>query len=120
MKGGPETGNNTQESMRRLGLDEALRTLSQPIQRRILLALYERGPDVRIALTEGDAESWSGGPHSDTLALHHQHLPRLDNDGLIEWDRETGTVSRGEDFADIAPMITMIEEHQAEFPWNWP
>lgn len=54
------------------------------------------------------------------LELEHNHLPRLTEAGYVEWDRETGELSRGQNFEEIAPILTLLEDHADELPSDWP
>jgi len=38
----------------------------------------------------------------------------------VEWDRETGTISRGPRFDEIEPVLELIENHPEELPPDWP
>ena len=48
--------------------------------------------------------------------LHHAHLPKLENNGVIEWDQDTQTVSRGPHFDDIEPVLRLFAANQDRFP----
>ena len=54
------------------------------------------------------------------LELPHRHLPQLDEAGFIDWDRETGRITRGEDFEEIRPLLELMDNHRAELPDGWP
>lgn len=46
--------------------------------------------------------------------LYHQHLPRLADMGLIEWDRETHQVRRGPGYDRIRPLLDYLHDYQAD------
>jgi hypothetical protein len=48
--------------------------------------------------------------------LHHAHLPKLENNGVIEWDQETQTVSRGPNFDELEPVLRLFATNQDRFP----
>lgn len=50
------------------------------------------------------------------VELIHGHLPKLESADLIEWDRETGTVSRGPAFEDVEPALGTILRNAEAFP----
>lgn len=63
-------------------------------------------------------EVGTDGPSHKTVwvELHHSHIPHLDETGLVDWDRERGTVTRGEDFEEIRPFLELLGEHLEDRP----
>ncbi|MFC7156142.1 hypothetical protein ACFQPA_11865 [Halomarina halobia] len=57
-----------------------------------------------------------GSAHPLTFQLHHNHLPKLVDAGVIEWDRETGTVSRGPEFEEIEPAVRLLVANAHALP----
>lgn len=51
-----------------------------------------------------------------TIELIHNHLPKLEGEGFIEWDRETQTVSKGPRFPQVEPALTVLLSHAEKFP----
>ena len=98
------------------------KALQAPFRRHLLFALLEGHPqsDTKVALLdlrrggymaeEGDAER---------LQLIHIHLPKLDGWGYIEWERETGQISKGPNWDEIAPLLDVLHDHQDELPDEW-
>ncbi|WP_290814883.1 hypothetical protein [Halovivax sp.] len=43
-----------------------------------------------------------------SVTLVHNHLPRLADHWLVEYDDETGAVARGDAFADVRPIVESI------------
>jgi hypothetical protein len=83
----------------------------------LILLLLKRGEaeteaDVRIR-GEDDREAVE-------VALRHNHLPRLDESGYIDWDRDSGKLSKGPRFDEIEPILELIENHADELPPDWP
>jgi len=52
--------------------------------------------------------------------LVHNHLPRLEKAGYIEWDQDTGTISEGPNYDEIKPLLDLMENHADELPPDWP
>jgi hypothetical protein len=87
-----------------LGLDaETHRALGSTIRRRVLdLVLDDEREWSRGELATALAESAQPAPGASTgpadrdrllIVLHHDHLPRLDDAGLLSYDPNDGTVS---------------------------
>lgn len=97
-------------------MDRVLSTLSDRRRRLLLLALAcdeGRTASDMIARGKSDAEDLE-------VELVHTHLPRLEEEGYIEWDRESGEISKGPRFEEIEPLLELIERHADELPPDWP
>lgn len=92
-------------------LDEQLEAVAHVERRRLLVALLEENPltDVpdEIAELEDDAETLER-----RVAMRHNHLPRLDDYGFVQWDRKNDLVTRGPEFEKIRPLVTSLDEHR--------
>lgn len=42
------------------------------------------------------------------ISLHHNHLPRLADDGILEYDTRNGDVVRADGFEDVRPTIERL------------
>ena len=59
-------------------------------------------------------------PEEIRVQLIHNHLPKLAEAGYIEWDRDTGEISKGPRFDEIKPLLDLIQNHADELPPDWP
>lgn len=50
------------------------------------------------------------------MELSHVHLPKLEDSGLIEWDSEAGTVSRGPAFEEVEPVLRLLAANADRLP----
>ena len=50
------------------------------------------------------------------IQLRHIHLPKLEDEGVIEWNQDTQTVSRGPRFEEIEPVLRLLAANQSRFP----
>jgi hypothetical protein len=100
----------------RSGVDQILEELSSRRRRLILLSLkrgtVETAADVMF---RGDDDK-----ESTEIDLRHNHLPKLAEAGYIEWDPDTGEISKGPRFEEIEPLLDLIENHADELPPGWP
>jgi hypothetical protein len=93
--------------------------LSNPYRRQLLVALLEHNPqddddqDPLDILIGGQA-----AVDLDTV-MRHTHLPKLEAMGFIEWDKDADEISRGPNWNQIAPVLTLIHKHRDELPDGW-
>ncbi|MFD1600119.1 DUF7344 domain-containing protein [Halobellus rarus] len=118
-----------------LSTDEALELLADETRYQLLRTFCERdiGDDGRVDLpelletlsetskTEGDGPASESDARRErlTVELRHNHLPRLDSRGVIDWDAEADTVARGPTFGELRPLVELLDEHTDELPGNW-
>ena len=43
------------------------------------------------------------------ISLYQEHLPKLDDAGVVEWDRRVGSIQRGEDIDALAQLLGEVE-----------
>lgn len=80
--------------------------LSHPHRRRVLVALGEDSPTDLDTLCETIA---TDAPGRDVrIQLVHSHLPKLDDLGYVEWDRESGAVERGPEWPTLHPLLGLL------------
>lgn len=56
-------------------------------------------------LTTTENTTTTDSPETLKLRLVHHHLPRLDDDDLVEFNHEACTVECGDDIGDIKPLL---------------
>lgn len=94
--------------------------LAHPHRRRILTNVGERNPHSGDELTTTVLADSNGDQSVVTRELYHSHLPKLADAGYIEWDREDDVIRRGDRFAELAPLISLMQKHADELPVDWP
>ena len=102
-------------------LDRVLKALSHRTRRRLLLALLK---DTSPPSNSGDAVANDRGPglvldrHEGTVdvALHHNHLPKLEEFGYITWEPDSRSFSQGERWSEIKPVLQLLHEHREQLP----
>lgn len=100
-------------------LDDLFDALGDSHRRRLLVALLQHNPQ---ADTGSSADGLLSEEPSDALELqlYHTHLPKLEERGYVEWDREAHTVSVGPAFDEVRPVLELLDEHSDELPVAWP
>jgi hypothetical protein len=101
-------------------MDTVLDVLANQYRRRVLVALLEHNPQddedpqipADVNLADEDLE---------TLKIHmtHSHLPKLEDAGFIEWNRDTNAVRKGPRFDEIRPLLELMRDHADELPSDW-
>jgi hypothetical protein len=85
--------------------DEASRALSKALRRQVLSVLleHEEGIDFDDLTNENlmVANQWE----QNRFVLYHNHLPKLDDMGFIDWNPETQTIERGKRFDEIQALL---------------
>ena len=71
--------------------------------------------------SKGETEQAAAVPtHEDPsvleVALVHKHLPKLTMEGVVEWDRQEGLVTRGPSFDEVEPALETLAAHPEKFP----
>ncbi|GAA5064720.1 hypothetical protein ACFFQF_17260 [Haladaptatus pallidirubidus] len=61
-----------------------------------------------------------GGDQEHKIALHHVHLPRLEDHGIIVWNREAEAVTKGPQFDEIEPLLEVLTETHSMPPTGVP
>lgn len=87
-------------------IDTTLETLSNASRREVLLSLSAPGEEslAQDALVEP-------ADRDHAIELIHVHLPKLDDEGFLEWDRETGELRRGPRFEEARPLLEAVRDH---------
>ncbi|RKD93468.1 DUF7344 domain-containing protein [Halopiger aswanensis] len=94
--------------------DEVFDALAAAQRRRLLFALLDDAPQ---HVTELSGVPWSiPKSEADTIAEHHRHLPKLDESGFIDWDREEQVITKGPRFDEIEPVLECLNDRRDELP----
>ncbi|NIC00893.1 transcriptional regulator [Halobacterium sp. R2-5] len=91
-----------------MSIDDVLAALSNVQRRQLLESLIADSPP--------DNAAKSGVVVDDDIAMHHGHLPKLADYGLVTWDKDTNRVTKGPNFEDAKPALESLAEHGKETP----
>ncbi|MFB6096989.1 MAG: ArsR family transcriptional regulator [Haloferacaceae archaeon] len=103
----------------RTRIDDAFDALANRYRRRVLVALARRDPQsgaLKVPEAVLPADGWSEGLE---IVFYHVHLPKLEDRGFVEWDREARTVAPGPAFEAIRPLVELMDEHSDQLPDDW-
>ncbi|SDE70917.1 DUF7344 domain-containing protein [Halorientalis regularis] len=100
--------------------ERLLTAISDPYRRQLLVALLDHNPqddtDLDPLDVVAETERESTVLESE---LVHTHLPKLDTMEIVEWDRDTGEISTGPEWNQVAPILELIHDHRDELPEGW-
>ena len=101
---------------------ELLVMLAEPTRRRLLAYIaYDNPEDVEDIPRHTGATKHLDDESVERLldSLRENHLPTLEETGIIDWDRENDVVTRGERFDDLWPVLRLMIAHRDELPDGW-
>lgn len=101
-------------------LDTIFRTLSHPTRRRILTTLIEHELDQNSSVSTDVLTPDAAIDEDFHIRLYHQHLPRLDTVGFIDWDPDTGTIAAGPHYEEIEAVVSLLAANEDALPTDWP
>lgn len=97
-------------------MDDALDSLARH-PRRVVVDSLREGGSVAVAELADRLPDENG---EGRVALVHAHLPKLADVGYVEFDRDSGTVSRGPRYSELEPLVTALAEASRDGPFEWP
>lgn len=113
-----------------LSTDHALSLLSDARRRRLLIVLAERKPGSELGVDSETLEQELLRTPDDRplspidadriiISMHHNHLPRLVECDVIEWNEWEDTVEPGPAFDVIEPFIEYLDRNREKLPADW-
>ena len=90
--------------------------LSHGTRRQILRALVHHDPRTEAEFTVEDCGIDGRSTASINAGLHHIHLPKLADAGVIDWDPQTESIARGPRFGEIESLLERLDDHHDTLP----
>ncbi|ADD07636.1 HTH domain protein (plasmid) [Natrialba magadii ATCC 43099] len=107
----------TEEANSPSSMDIVLNVLENRYRRRMLVALLEHNPqDADNPQLPADSELAAEDLETRRIHMRHSHLPKLEESGFIEWDRDTNSVRKGPHFDEIQPLLEVLQNHANKLP----
>jgi predicted transcriptional regulator len=100
-----------------VSFDDMLDVLIHIQRRKLLVALMDHNPQDDTPVVVGSEEEATS--LDQLVQMKHVHLPKMVEYGFIEWDRDSHEVSKGQNFAEIRPLLELLDDHQDELPDGW-
>jgi hypothetical protein len=99
--------------------DEVFDALANEQRRRVLVHMLSHNPEDDSKPYIGNIEFEKADVEFFRIDMKHTHLPKLEEYGFIEWDREEQVVTKGPKFEEIRPILELLENHRDELPEGW-
>ena len=99
--------------------DEFLDAISNVQRRRLLVHMLFNNPEDESKLYTGDGETNDEELTALLIEMEHVHLPKLEDYGFIEWNRDEHVVVKGPKFDEVRPFLELLVDHQDELPDGW-
>ncbi|SHL34476.1 hypothetical protein SAMN05444342_3595 [Haladaptatus paucihalophilus DX253] len=109
---------NAERLSSELSLDDVLDVLANRYRRRLLLTLIDQNDQDDDTQGPGDVTIEDEELNLPKIQMVHTHLPKLEDMGLIEWNRDSNEVKKGPKFEDIRPLLESMRDHD-NLPDGW-
>lgn len=114
------------EQEHRLSEDELFELLSNQRRRHVLHALLREGEPIDVWSLAHEIAAWEDGVPAEEIttsdrkrvytALLQSHLPKLERRGVVEFDREQGTVASLPPIERVEVYVDVVRRR--ELPWS--
>ena len=109
---------NVERLSSELSLDDVLDVLANRYRRRLLFALIDQNDQDDDTPGPGDVTIEDEELDLPKIQMIHTHLPKLEDMGLIEWNRDSNEVKKGPKFEYIRPLLESMRDHD-DLPDDW-
>lgn len=92
-------------------IDGYLDALANGERRALLYALLTHNPQ---SDTPAVVSAFESEPHDRVVRMKHVHLPKLEDHGLVVWNRERAEVSKGPKFDDLRQLLELMHDHEVD------
>ncbi|NIC00982.1 hypothetical protein [Halobacterium sp. R2-5] len=90
-----------------ISVDDVLAVLSHSNRRELLASLIADSPPDEATFSVIDVDG------ADS-AMHHLHLPKMADYGLIVWEKDADTITKGPNFEMTESVLDSLAEHDAD------
>lgn len=101
------------------GRDEFFDAIADPHRRRVLVHMLTHNPEADDKLYIGEMAPEDADLERLLIEMQHTHLPKLEEYGFIDWDRDAGIVTKGPKFDEVRPVLELLTDHRDDLPDGW-
>ena len=111
---------------RRVDAEEVFQTLSNQRRRFVVHALEQEQGPLELRSLSTQIAAWENGKSVQAVdsqerrrvynSLQQVHLPQMDDDDLIEYDKRSGTIRPTDDIADLQVYLEVVRGN--DIPWS--
>jgi hypothetical protein len=91
--------------------DNLYDVLSNVHRRRLLFTLLVSTPQTQVLRNLDTPPDTALADDTKRIEYHHVHLPKLADNGFIEWSPDTDRIERGPRFDEIKPALELLAAH---------
>lgn len=96
-------------------LETTFDVLAETYRRRLLMTLLAHNSQDDDQWIPADVVVSDEDIDRPTVSMTHIHLPKLEDMGFIEWDRDANEVRKGPQFEEVRPLLQLLDDHADEF-----
>lgn len=106
------------DSQHEITIETALQLLSHPQRRQVVKQVARTGHVTTVERLSTDSTpidhqspDVDETPETDPIDLHHVHLPKLHEAGVVVYDSDERTIGTGRHLDTVVGLLTLIEDY---------
>jgi len=106
------------EQVTATSFEACIEALGHIERRRLLLSLLNdtSDGDRTVVLNQLGADA---ADETLRLSMYHSHLPKLEDLGFITVNSRQDSVTTGSNFAEIQPLVELLDNNRSQLPDGW-
>jgi len=93
-------------------LDDAFTALADPYRRHLLFSLLEAAESSDSTVAYDSIPEFAAD--SASVQLHHNHLPKLHENGFVDWRTAEKIIAQGPRWPAIEPLLSVLYAHATD------
>jgi repressor of nif and glnA expression len=101
-----------------ISLDSQFDALRHVARRRVLFELLAATADDDLPVRMDEIER-TAAERPFQVSMRHVHLPKLEENGLVDSSGSVDAVTTGPRFDEIRPLLELLDENRDRLPNDW-